>query len=112
MCICFTRRFRVTEAAPPPDVIETFQKYSEGGSHLTPEQLRRFLVEMQDDFGATIYDAESIVQQVVHRRHHITKFTRHSLNLDDFYHYLFSTDLNPPMSSQVCYILNSLCNDT
>ncbi|KAL8089530.1 hypothetical protein AgCh_039125 [Apium graveolens] len=101
VCIFFTRRFRVTEAAPPPDVIETFKKYSEGGSHLTPEQLRRFLVDMQDDFGATIFDAESIVQQVVHRRHHITKFTRHSLNLDDFYHYLFSTDLNPPMSSQV-----------
>lgn len=101
VCICFTRRFRVTEAAPPPDVIETFKKYSEGGSHLTPEQLRRFLVDMQDDSGATLNDAESIVQQVVHRRHHITKFTRHSLNLDDFHHYLFSTDLNPPMSSQV-----------
>ncbi|KAL1827457.1 hypothetical protein ACET3Z_005869 [Daucus carota] len=101
VCICFTRRFRVTEAAPPPDVVEIFGKYSEGGTHLTPEQLWRFLVDMQDDTGATIYDAENIVQQVVHRRHHITKYTRHSLNLDDFYHYLFSTDLNPPMSSQV-----------
>lgn len=106
VCICFTRRFRATEAAAPPDVIETFKKYSEGGTHLMPEQLQRFLVDMQDGHGAgatTLYDAESIIQQVVHGRHHITKFTRHSLNLDDFYYYLFSTDLNPPMSSEVCF---------
>ncbi|KAL3850590.1 hypothetical protein ACJIZ3_012472 [Penstemon smallii] len=99
ICVCFTRKFRVTEADPPPDVKEAFGKYAEGGTHMTAEQLRRFLVEVQgeleNDAAAT---AESIVQQILQKRHHIAKFTRHALTLEDFHHYLFSADLNPPIN--------------
>uniref|UniRef100_A0A164VS48 USP domain-containing protein n=1 Tax=Daucus carota subsp. sativus TaxID=79200 RepID=A0A164VS48_DAUCS len=63
--------------------------------------LRRFLVEEQGEQGATLSECESIVQQVLDRRHHIARFTRHSLSLDDFHHFLSSTDLNPPMLSKV-----------
>lgn len=101
MCICFRRRFRVMKAAPPPDVVQTFKKYSEDGTHLSPDQLLRFLVEVQGDERATLNECESIVQQVLDTRHHIAKFTRHSLTLDDFLYFLFSTDLNPPMLSKV-----------
>uniref|UniRef100_A0A5B6YSH2 Phosphoinositide phospholipase C n=1 Tax=Davidia involucrata TaxID=16924 RepID=A0A5B6YSH2_DAVIN len=101
ICVCFTRKFRITEAEPPPDVKEAFKKYSEGGVHMTAEQLRRFLVEIQGESGATISDAERIVEQLLQKRHHIAKFTRHSLTLDDFHHYLFSADFNPPIGSQV-----------
>ncbi|KAK1357141.1 Phosphoinositide phospholipase C [Heracleum sosnowskyi] len=95
------QRFRVMRATPPPDVVQTFKNYSEDGTHLSPDQLRRFLVEVQGDEGATMIECESIVQQVVDRRHKIDKFSRHSITLDNFQYFLFSTDLNPPMSSQV-----------
>ncbi|KAH9701718.1 phosphoinositide phospholipase C 4 [Citrus sinensis] len=64
MCVCFTRKFRVTEAGPPGDVKEAFNKYAEGGTHMTAEQLRRFLLEVQGDDGGSISDAEKVVDQV------------------------------------------------
>lgn len=99
--MCFTRKFKVTEAEPPADVKNVFSKYAEGGTYMTADQLRRFLLEVQGDSGATISDAEHIVEQILHKRHHIAKFTRHTLTLDDFHHYLFTADLNPPIGSQV-----------
>ncbi|KAA8543730.1 hypothetical protein F0562_022093 [Nyssa sinensis] len=101
ICMCFTREFRMTEAEPPPDIEEAFKKYSEGGSHMTAEELQRFLVESQGEPGATISDAERIIEQVLEKRHHIAKFTRHTLTLDDFHHYLFTVDFNPPIGPQV-----------
>ncbi|RVW56585.1 Phosphoinositide phospholipase C 4 [Vitis vinifera] len=100
VCMCFRRKFRVVEAEPPEDVKEAFKKYAEGGTHMTAEQLRRFLVESQSDGSVTLSDAERIVEQVLQKRHHIAKFTRHNLTLDDFHHFLFSTDLNAPIGSQ------------
>ncbi|CAK9164204.1 unnamed protein product [Ilex paraguariensis] len=101
VCMCFTRKFAIKEAEPPSDVKESFNKYSEGGTHMSAEQLRRFLVEAQGDDKATSSDAEGIVQQILQKRHHLAKFTRHTLTLDDFHHYLFNADLNPPIGSQV-----------
>ncbi|KAF3454247.1 hypothetical protein FNV43_RR04694 [Rhamnella rubrinervis] len=101
MCMCFTRKYRITEAQPPSDVKEAFKKYSDGGIHMNAEQLRRFLADVQADDGVSISDAERIVEQVLHKRHHIAKFTRHTLTLDDFHHYLFSADFNPPIRDQV-----------
>ncbi|KAG5253818.1 phospholipase [Salix suchowensis] len=101
MCVCFTRKFKVTEAGPPPDVKDTFFKYTDGGTHMSAEQLWRFLVEVQGDGDVSIADAEKIVEQVLQKMHHIAKFTRHTLTLDDFHRYLFSADLNPPIRDQV-----------
>ncbi|XP_047967643.1 phosphoinositide phospholipase C 4-like [Salvia hispanica] len=104
VCMCFTRKFRVTEAEPPADVKEAFLKYADGGAQMSVEQLRRFLVEVQGEAegdDATAAAAENIVQQILQKRHHIAKFTRHALTLEDFHHYLFSADLNPPMNSKV-----------
>lgn len=102
VCMCFTRKFRFKEAAPPEDVRAAFDKYADGGAQMTVDQLRRFLVEEQGEAeeGAAAA-AEAAVQQILQRRHHIAKFTRHALTLDDFHHYLFSPDLNPAMNTEV-----------
>ncbi|KAF7816105.1 phosphoinositide phospholipase C 4-like [Senna tora] len=101
VCVCFQRRFKVAEAVPPLEVKEFFNKYADGGTHMTPEQLHRFLLEVQGQSGDDLDASRRIVEQVLHKRHHITKFVRHTLTLDDFHHYLFSPDLNPPIGSQV-----------
>ncbi|KAL8027075.1 hypothetical protein ABFX02_14G072200 [Erythranthe guttata] len=103
VCMCFTRKFRVTEAEPPEDVKEAFCKYAEGGTHMTADHLRRFLVEAQgeSDDAAAAAAAEDVLQQILQKRHHITKFARHALTLEDFHHYLFSADLNPPIHYKV-----------
>lgn len=104
MCMCFIRKFKVVEAGPPPDVKDHFKKYTDGATHMTAEQLRNFLVDVQADSNASIADAEKIIEQILNKRHHIAKFTRHTLTLDDFHHYLFSADLNPPIrENQVIY---------
>ncbi|XP_008457371.1 phosphoinositide phospholipase C 4-like isoform X4 [Cucumis melo] len=103
VCLCFIRRFKMSKEEPPPDVKEAFVKYAGGvAANMTAEQLRSFLVEFQGDQTASLADAQRIVEHVLQRRHHvITKLTKHSLTLDDFYYYLFSMDLNPPISDQV-----------
>ncbi|OAY61066.1 phosphoinositide phospholipase C 4 [Manihot esculenta] len=97
LCMCFIRKFKVVEAGPPPDIKDHFKKYTDSATHMTAEQLRTFLVDVQGDSTASIADAEKIIEQVLHKRHHIAKFTGHTLTLDDFHHYLFSADLNPPV---------------
>lgn len=103
VCMCFTRKFKVTEAQPPEDVKEAFKKYAEEGSQMSSEQLLRFLTEDQGQKEATLADAEAIVQQILHKRHPISKLTRRNLALDDFHHFLFNADLNPPIISKVLY---------
>ncbi|XP_037494684.1 phosphoinositide phospholipase C 5 isoform X1 [Jatropha curcas] len=89
------------ETGPPSDVKKAFLKYTEGNAYMTAEQLQRFLVEVQGDVGASVAEAELIVDQVLQKRRHITKCMRSCLTLDDFHHFLFSTDLNPPIANQV-----------
>ncbi|XAR60738.1 Phosphoinositide phospholipase C [Bertholletia excelsa] len=101
VCMCFTRRFHVEDEEPPADVKEAFNFYSGGGTHMTAEQLRRFLSESQGLAGATVANSEAVIEQVLRKRHHLNFFTRHALALDDFLYYLFSPDINPPIPSQV-----------
>ncbi|EHA8592259.1 putative Phosphoinositide phospholipase C 4 [Cocos nucifera] len=101
-CLCFARKFRRSEAAPPPDVKETFEAYSDGGNRMGPDRLLWFLAEDQGEAGATLADAKLIVDRVrqFHRLHHL--LGRPLLTLDDFCrHYLFSDELNPPIRTQV-----------
>ncbi|KAJ6726920.1 PHOSPHOINOSITIDE-SPECIFIC PHOSPHOLIPASE C FAMILY PROTEIN [Salix purpurea] len=97
----FNRKFKITEAEPPKDVKKVFSKFSNGGSHMTADQLRRFLVLHQDELDCTLADAQRIVEEVINRRHHLTRYSRYSLNLDDFFHFLLYDDLNGPITSQV-----------
>ncbi|KAK6929475.1 C2 domain [Dillenia turbinata] len=97
----FNRKFKMGEAEPPADVKSAFENYSGKTVHMSPEQLHKFLVEVQGQNECTVSDAEKIIAQVLHRRHHLTKYARHGLNFDDFLHFLSSDDFNPPIKSQV-----------
>ncbi|KAI3694659.1 hypothetical protein L1987_77627 [Smallanthus sonchifolius] len=104
VCSCYTRKFKVTEAEPPSDVKEAFTNYSGDGIHMTADQLRRFLEEQHGGDGDTvsISEAEHILEQIHHKRHHLVKsVNRKSLSIEDFHHFLFNTELNPPIRSQV-----------
>ncbi|KAH0689458.1 hypothetical protein KY289_016816 [Solanum tuberosum] len=106
---CFNRKFKISETGPPPDVSNAFSLYTEKGSHMTGDQLGRFMVEYQGEKECTINDAEQIIQEVVNRRHHLTKYTKnaHSFELEDFFYYLFQDDLNAPIKSQVHHDMNA-----
>ncbi|RRT56404.1 hypothetical protein B296_00047903 [Ensete ventricosum] len=104
-CICFTRKFRWSEAKPAEDVREAFATYAEGGAHMTVDQLRRFLAEAQGEAGATVADAERVMERVrqLRRPSHLAKLSKPPfLTLDDFHYYLFSEELNPSFQPQVC----------
>ncbi|KAK4343593.1 hypothetical protein RND71_036687 [Anisodus tanguticus] len=103
---CFNRKFKISETGPPPDVSAAFSLYTQKGTHMTADQLDLFLVEYQGEKGN---DAEQIIQEVVNRRHHLTKYTRnaHSFELEDFFYYLFQDDLNGPIKSQVHHDMNA-----
>ncbi|CAL9163621.1 unnamed protein product [Musa hybrid cultivar] len=102
-CICFTRKFRWSEAKPAEDVREAFATYAEGGAHMTADQLRQFLEEAQGEAGATAADAERVMERVrqLRRPSHLAKLSKPPFALDDFHHYLFSEELNPPLQPQV-----------
>ncbi|KAG7538351.1 C2 domain [Arabidopsis suecica] len=100
-CLIFTRKFRMTESGPVADVRELFEKYADGEAHMSPEQLQKLMAEEGGERETSLEEAERIVDEVLRRRHHIAKFTRRNLTLDDFNYYLFSTDLNPPIGDQV-----------
>ncbi|RWW35127.1 hypothetical protein GW17_00000095 [Ensete ventricosum] len=101
-CLCFTRKFRWSEAQPPADVRAAFDAHSEGGTHMTADQFRRFLAEAQGD--AAVADVERVMEQALELRHRQLFHGKHFksvFTLDDFHHYLFSEELNPPLRSQV-----------
>ncbi|CAN6870819.1 unnamed protein product [Brassica oleracea] len=102
MCLIFKRKFRVTEPGPVDDVRDVFERYAEGQAHMSPEQLRKLMAdERREDLGSSLEDAERLVDEVLRRKHHIAKFTRRNLTLEDFNYLLFSTELNPPIGDKV-----------
>ncbi|RWW13554.1 hypothetical protein GW17_00022711 [Ensete ventricosum] len=100
-CMCFTRKFLWNAAQPPADVREAFAAHAGGAAQMGADQLQRFLAEAQGEAAATLADAERIVD-LLRRRHHLPSvLARAGITLDDFFHFLFSDDLNPPVRSQV-----------
>ncbi|RZR78017.1 hypothetical protein BHM03_00003238 [Ensete ventricosum] len=103
-CMCFTRKFLWSAAQPPADVREAFAAHAGGAAQMGADQLQRFLAEAQGEAAATLADAERIVD-LLRRRHHLPSvLARAGITLDDFFHFLFSDDLNPPVRSQVVII--------
>ncbi|CAN0837976.1 Phosphoinositide phospholipase C 6 [Linum grandiflorum] len=97
----FNRKFKITEAEPPNDVMHLFRQYGEGHHEMSAVHLRNFLIEHQNEADYSLQDAERIVAEVLQRRHHLTRYARNGLNLDDFFHFLLSDDLNGPINTQV-----------
>lgn len=106
VCGCFARKFAKAELQPPSDIKEYFDEYAECGPHMTAEQLKKFMVEVQGEIKATLAEAEKIVEEIKSRRKHphmpiFSSTTKKCILLDEFFSYLFSSDLNPPIKSQV-----------
>ncbi|CAN1798110.1 Phosphoinositide phospholipase C 6 [Linum perenne] len=97
----FNRKFKITEAEPPSDVMHLFRHYAEGHDEMSADHLRNFLVEYQNEAECSLEDAERIVTEVLQRRNNLTSYDRNGLNLDDFFQFLLSDDLNGPINTQV-----------
>ncbi|XP_021769186.1 phosphoinositide phospholipase C 6-like [Chenopodium quinoa] len=100
MFMCFNRKFKINDIQPPFDLVEAFTIYSQKGTHMNAAQLHRFLVDFQAE-DTTEPDATRLLDDILRRRRHLSKFTRQGLTLDDFFFFLFSDDLNSPLNSQV-----------
>ncbi|GLT52018.1 hypothetical protein SLA2020_253820 [Shorea laevis] len=68
---------------------------------MSAKELQQFLVDVQGEAGASVEEVEKTVRAVLQERHHNTKTVMHTLTLEDFQHYLFSVDLNPPIRDEV-----------
>ncbi|KAF8087693.1 hypothetical protein N665_0570s0007 [Sinapis alba] len=115
---CFNRKFKINEVQPTDDVRDAFCQFAVGcggggggdgdssdgdasSGVMGAEQLCSFLDDHQGDSGATVAEAQRLIDEVIRRRHHVTRFTRHGLDLDDFFNFLFYDDLNPPITPHV-----------
>ncbi|KAK9057881.1 hypothetical protein SSX86_022720 [Deinandra increscens subsp. villosa] len=95
VCLCFRRRFKLSDSEPPPDIKELFSHYSENDV-MTAEHLQRFMAEVQGDDKVTKAEAEAVVDATIKDLKHVVIFHRKVLNLDAFFRYLLS-DSNPPL---------------
>ncbi|RXI08802.1 hypothetical protein DVH24_022946 [Malus domestica] len=107
---CFNRKFKASEAGPPPDVKAVFAKYAQGGDRMSIDQFRTFLVEHQGESALTISDAHTILLQFTTR--HPGEAAQHKkhvggLSLQDFFHFLFLEEFNAPIRSQVHHDMNA-----
>ncbi|KAE8689614.1 Phosphoinositide phospholipase C 6 [Hibiscus syriacus] len=97
----FNRKFKINEVKPPPDVNKAFELFTDDSLHMSADQLRRFLAVHQNDVNTRVDDAQHIIEQVMSKRHPLTKVVRNTLSLDDFFYFMFSDDLNGPIRTQV-----------
>lgn len=111
-CIFFTRRFALADTSTPEDVRLLFSRYAGGSPYMVADDLRRYLATWG---GADGEVPEQIIDRILQDRSRTPRFGRPALTVDDFLHFLFSEDLNPPLhSSKVkppgsCSIPNPLC---
>ncbi|PUZ41540.1 hypothetical protein GQ55_9G513700 [Panicum hallii var. hallii] len=93
-CIFFTRRFALGDTTTPEDVRVLFSRFAGGSPYMGADDLRRYLAAWG---GADGEAAEQVVDRVLQDRSRTPRFGRPALTVDDFMHFLFSEDLNPPL---------------
>jgi phosphatidylinositol phospholipase C delta len=98
--MCFTRKFRSPDAHPPPDVRAAHAAAAQGD-----DGLRRFLDDVQRERPS---DADRILAVLSGGgaaggiARFVGRSPAHAVpSLDDFFGFLFSPDLNPPIDSKV-----------
>ena len=67
--LCFNRKFKTTEAEPPPDVRNLFAAFSDGRDYMLADQFLRFLVDQQGDVECTQSEAEQILEHYEDQLH-------------------------------------------
>ena len=108
---CFNRNstFSEQEQLPPSDVKEAFSEFAKGGSAMSADQLRQFLLEHQREPDCTEDDSNRIIENAL-----LSRKGNHErdgagdggegLTIDEFFHFLFSDEFNGPLKSQVCVL--------
>ncbi|BAT81119.1 hypothetical protein VIGAN_03077700 [Vigna angularis var. angularis] len=103
----FIRKFKVIEPDPPQDLEEAFSKFTGGGSHMSVEQLHRFMVEHQGEEHHTLSDSEKVFERILQERKtcqetvKIDHSTEHEITLDELFRFLLHNDFNGPLKTQV-----------
>ncbi|CDY20520.1 BnaC04g05240D [Brassica napus] len=105
---CFNRKFKINEVQPTDDVRDAFCQFAVGcgggggdGDSSDGDASSGVMGAEQLYSGTTVAEAQRLINEVIRRRHHVTRFTRHGLDLDDFFNFLFYDDLNPPITPHV-----------
>lgn len=99
----FSRKFKLSEAQPPQDVIDIFASFTDGGEYMSAEQMLHFLGDQQE-MECTLPEAEQIIEQILQKRRgsdNPSGDSSQGLSLDDFFHYLFMPEFNGPIKTQV-----------
>ncbi|XP_027330721.1 phosphoinositide phospholipase C 6-like isoform X2 [Abrus precatorius] len=105
--LLFIRKYKVMDLVPPQDLKEVFTKFSEGGSYMSIEQLRHFLVEHQGEEDCTLSNFEKIVEKVLqvrkscHGNVNVDQSKEREITLEDLFHFLLHDDFNAPLKSEV-----------
>ncbi|TKY56864.1 Phosphoinositide phospholipase C 6 [Spatholobus suberectus] len=103
----FIKKFKVTEPVPPQDLKEAFSKFTGGGSHMSAEQLHRFLVEHQAEEDCTLSDSEKVVRKALQVRKtcqetvNIDQNREQEITLDELFRFLLHDDFNGPLKVEV-----------
>lgn len=97
-CLFFKRTFGWSEARPPDDVKTLFEEYCEGGSQMSMEQFKKFLVGRDNP-----NNAHKIFEWIQQQKSRTTRISRSFILLDDLQTYLFSNELNPSLKHQVLF---------
>ncbi|KAG9160758.1 hypothetical protein Leryth_008594, partial [Lithospermum erythrorhizon] len=98
VCFCFRRRFRLGAAEAPDEIKFLFDRYSENGV-MSAENLKQFLIEIQNEENASIDDAQAIMNNL-HEHKHLNIFYRKGMHLEAFFRYLIG-DINPPLETSL-----------
>ncbi|KAK4277831.1 hypothetical protein QN277_015765 [Acacia crassicarpa] len=112
--VVINRKYKSNDLVPPRDLKETFCKFAGGGgSRMSVDQFRCFLVEHQGHVDITLSESEQIVNKILKARNgsndeahwsagddHRTKQQR-ELTLDVVFHFLLLNDFNDPLKSEV-----------
>jgi phosphatidylinositol phospholipase C delta len=106
----FNRKFAISEQAPPSDVKDAFSNFSDGGSSISADQLRRFLLEHQCEPDCTEDDSKRIIENALQSRKQDQENgddgdgnsgSGEGLTVEEFFQFLFD-EFNGPLKTQVC----------
>lgn len=121
-CFCFTRKFKIDEIQPPDDVRRAFETYADGvggggGPTISADGLRRFLVESQGEKRISTAEVARLMEKLrggdaTGPKHYLEKIVKPSgsnfLTIEEFYHFLFSPAINPPIKHEVSFSFHIL----
>lgn len=102
---CLSGRKFEPDLSPPKDVEDLFKMYSEHGV-MKAEHFQKFLSEVQGEIKSET-EAEAIMNNYLNEKGTVwDKFTRPKFLLENFFGYLFSERLNPPLDVKVHHDMN------